>query len=289
MTDLAPDLALALELADLADAVSLTRYRAVDLDVSTKPDRSFVTEADLAVERAIRDRLAAARPDDGIFGEEFGTEGDATRQWIIDPIDGTANFLRGVPVWGSLISLAVDRTPVVGVASAPALGRRWWAATGMGAWTQAPTAELGASEGETQGAGGAVPGARRIRVSRVNELADAALSFQSIAQWRDAGYLDQLLQLSQRVWRDRAYGDLWSYMLLAEGLIDIVAEFDVKPYDLAALVPIVEEAGGRFTSITGEPGPWHGSALATNGSLHEAVLEVLPAVATTADGGDGGN
>ncbi|MFF2277463.1 inositol monophosphatase family protein [Agromyces sp. NPDC058126] len=259
MTAYADDLALALELADLADAVALARFRAADLSISTKPDRSFVTEADLAVERAIRDRLAEARPADGILGEEFGTEGDASRQWIIDPIDGTSNFMRGVPVWGALISLAVDGVPVVGVASSPAMGRRWWAAAGGGAFTtDAPGAEP-----------------RRISVSSVAELGDASLSFQSIAQWRDAGYLDRLLGLAEQVWRDRAYGDLWSYMLLAEGLIDITGEFDVKPYDLAALVPIVEEAGGRFTSIAGEPGPWHGSALATNGLLHDTVLDAL--------------
>lgn len=259
MTALAEDLALALDLADRADAISLARFRAVDLEVSTKPDRTPVTEADLAVERAIRDRLAEVRPDDGVLGEEFGTEGSAARQWIIDPIDGTANFLRGVPVWGTLIALAVDGEPVVGVASSPALGRRWWASRGAGAWT-------------TDAPGG-VP--RRIGVSSVSQLSDASLSFQSLAQWRDAGYLDQLLALSQRVWRDRAYGDLWSYTLLAEGLIDLAGEFDVKTYDLAALIPIVEEAGGRFTSIEGEPGAHHGSALATNGLLHEAVLDAL--------------
>ncbi|MFB6609505.1 inositol monophosphatase family protein [Agromyces sp. NPDC056379] len=280
---LTSDLALALELADLADAVSIGRFRAIDLDVQTKPDRSPVTEADLAVERAIRERLAAARPDDGILGEEFGAEGDGARQWIIDPIDGTANFLRGVPVWGTLISLAIDGVPVLGVASAPAMGRRWWGATGLGAWTTTSAAEAGASDAgpsnakatEVAGGDASVPGARRLQVSGVASLADASLSFQSLAQWRDAGYLDRLLALSERVWRDRAYGDLWSYMLLAEGLIDITGEFDVKPYDLAALIPIVEEAGGRFTAITGERGPWSGSALATNGALHDEVLAAL--------------
>lgn len=277
---LTSDLALALELADLADAVSIGRFRAIDLDVQTKPDRSPVTEADLAVERAIRERISAARPGDGILGEEFGTEGDGARQWIIDPIDGTANFLRGVPVWGTLISLAIDGVPVVGVASAPAMGRRWWGATGLGAWTTTSAAEAGASvagasDAEAAGGDASVPGARRLQVSGVASLADASLSFQSLAQWRDAGYLDRLLALSERVWRDRAYGDLWSYMLLAEGLIDITGEFDVKPYDLAALIPIVEEAGGRFTAITGERGPWHGSALATNGALHDEVLAAL--------------
>lgn len=257
--DLADDLRLALELADLADEISLARFRAVDLEVSTKPDRTPVTEADLAVERAIRDRLAQARPDDGILGEEFGTEGDATRQWIIDPIDGTANFLRGVPVWATLIALAIDGVPVVGVVASPAMGRRWWAVTGAGAWT-------------TDAPGGAP---RRIGVSQVAELADASLSFQSIAQWRDAGYLEPLLALAERTWRDRAYGDAWSYMLVAEGLVDIAGEFDVKVWDLAAIVPVVEEAGGRFTSITGEPGPRHGNAIATNGRLHDTVLGVL--------------
>jgi histidinol-phosphatase len=282
---LAADLALALELAEAADAVSSARFRAIDLEVQTKPDRSPVTEADLAVERAIRERIAAARPGDGILGEEFGVEGDGPRQWIIDPIDGTANFLRGVPVWGTLIALAIDGVPVVGVASAPAMGRRWWAATGLGAWTTTSEAEAGASEAgggatasgsrEPDAGAASVPGARRLQVSGVTTLADASLSFQSLAQWRDAGYLDRLLALSEQVWRDRAYGDLWSYMLLAEGLIDITGEFDVKPYDLAALVPIVEEAGGRFTDMTGAPGPWGGSALATNGALHDEVLATL--------------
>jgi histidinol-phosphatase len=284
--DLTEDLTLALELADLADAASLARFRAVDLDVQTKPDRTPVTEADLAVERAIRDRLATSRPGDGVFGEEFGSEGNTTRQWIIDPIDGTANFLRGVPVWGTLIALAIDGVPVVGVASSPAMGRRWWAARGMGAWTHASAGELGASEGAADAASARFPGARRLRVSGVERLADASLSFQSLAQWRQAGYLDRLLSLSERVWRDRAYGDLWSYTLLAEGLIDITGEFDVKPYDLAALIPIVEEAGGRFTSITGEPGPWQGSSLATNGRLHDAVLAVLAGADGDAEGAE---
>ncbi|WP_353828820.1 histidinol-phosphatase [Agromyces sp. SYSU T0242] len=261
MTDAtyADDLALALDLADLADAAAMERFRAADLRIDTKPDRTFVTEADLAVERAVRALLAERRPDDGILGEEYGTQGTASRQWIIDPIDGTSNFLRGVPVWGALIALAVDGVPVVGVASMPAFGRRWWGAKGLGA--------------QTTDAAGAAP--RDIRVSNVADLADASLSFQSIGQWRDAGYLDRLLPLAERVWRDRAYGDLWSYCLLAEGVVDIVAEFDLKAWDIAALVPIVEEAGGRVTSVTGEPGFGDGSALATNGLLHDAVADVL--------------
>jgi len=256
---LSDDLALALRLADEADRISLGSFRDRDLHVETKPDRSPVTEADLAVERAIREGLAAERPADGILGEEYGVEGDSARQWIVDPIDGTANYLRGVPVWGTLIALAVDGAPRVGVVSSPALGRRWWAVSGGGAWTtDAPGAEP-----------------RSIRVSCVAELDDASVSFQSIAQWDQAGYLDRLIALTRRIWRDRAYGDMWSYMLLAEGLLDAVGEFGVKSYDLAALIPIVEEAGGTFTSVDGTPGPGNGSSLASNGLLHPALLEAL--------------
>ena len=256
---LAADLAFALELADIADTISAERFRSLDLEVTTKPDRTPVTDADRAVEQAIRARLAAERSDDSILGEEFGTEGDSARQWIIDPIDGTAGFLRGVPVWSTLIALAVDGVPVVGVVSAPALGKRWWAATGSGAWVRD-------ADGE-----------RSIRVSGVSQLADASLSYNSIQQWDAHGHVDQLVALTRQVWRTRAYGDMWSYMMLAEGLIDVAGEYDLQPYDMAALVPIVEEAGGRFTSMTGEPGPWHGSALATNSLLHDAVLRALAA------------
>jgi histidinol-phosphatase len=256
--EFADDLDLALEMARRADAISVARFRAADLDIQLKADHTHVTDADKAVEQELRAILAQRRPGDGILGEEFGTEGDAARQWILDPIDGTANFLRGVPVWGTLIALAEAGRPVVGVVSAPLLHRRWWARRGAGAWMS-----------EDDGP------ARQIHVSSVSELGKASLSFQSIEQWEDAGALDRLLRLRRAVWRDRAYGDMWAYMLLAEGLLDIVGEFDVKTYDLAALVPIVEEAGGRFTSIDGEDGPGHGSALATNAVLHPAVLAAL--------------
>ncbi|MBG6054652.1 histidinol-phosphatase [Salinibacterium sp. CAN_S4] len=252
---LSDDLALALALAGDADLISLDRYSAVDLVVTTKPDRTPVTDADQAVERSIRSGIEAARPTDSILGEEYGTEGDSRRQWIIDPIDGTANFMRGIPIWGTLISLAIDGVPVVGVVSSPALGKRWWAATGHGAWTQAVGDD-----------------ARQIRVSAVAELADASLSYNSITGWDDEGRLDLILDLTRAVWRSRAIGEMWSYMLLAEGAIDIVTEFDLKPYDMAALIPIITEAGGRFTSVDGAAGPWNGSALATNGPLHELVL-----------------
>ncbi len=255
---LSDDLALALALAAEADLISLDRYNAVDLVVTTKPDRTPVTDADQAVERSIRSGIASARPDDSILGEEYGTEGSGSRQWIIDPIDGTANFLRGVPIWGTLIALAIDGVPVVGVVSSPALGKRWWAASGHGAW--------GAAHGEEP---------RRLAVSGVSKLADASLSYNSLKGWDDEGRLDDAVALSRAVWRSRAIGEMWSYMLLAEGAIDIVGEFDLQPYDMAALIPIIEEAGGRFTAMNGESGPWNGNAIATNGLLHDEVLALL--------------
>ena len=259
MPDLADDLALALRLADAADAQSSARFRAADLRVETKPDRTPVTDGDRAVEQAIRAILAAERPDDAVLGEEYGGEREPGRQWIVDPIDGTTNFLRGQPVWGSLIALAVDGEPVVGVASAPALGRRWWGATGQGAWA----ADLPAGA------------PTRLAVSGVRRLEDAFISYNAIQGWDDAGRLDALLALTRGSWRSRALGDFWAYALVAEGQLDVVGEHDLKVYDLAALVPIVTEAGGRFTDLAGAPGPWRGTALATNGLLHDEVLGIL--------------
>jgi histidinol-phosphatase len=254
----ADDLALALRLADAADAVSMSRFDAADLDIQTKADASHVTEADLATERVIRDTLAAERPHDGVFGEEFGVSGNAARQWIIDPIDGTANYLKGVPVWATLIALAIDGVPVVGVVSQPSIGRRWWAAQGGGAWTNAPGGED-----------------RRIHVSSVDTVEKASVSFQSIEQWDAVGRLPALLRLSRAVWRDRGYGDALPYMWLAEGRLEFVAEFGVKEYDLAALVPIITEAGGRFTSFDGDDTLSARSSLATNHVLHESFLALL--------------
>lgn len=261
---LADDLALARTLAAHADLVSMRRFRATDLEVTTKPDSTPVTDADREVEHVIREALAAARPHDAILGEEFGAsgeqhgEGRAPREWIIDPIDGTANFLRGVPIWGTLIALVIDGTPQVGVVSAPALGQRWWAAIGLGAFTQ--------QSGEHE---------RPLRVSSVSSLSDAVVSYNSLTGWIDAGRGDQVITLAQRAWRARAIGDMWSYMLVAEGAIDVATECGLQPYDMAALVPIIEEAGGRFTDIDGRDGPWFGTACATNGLLHNDVLEML--------------
>lgn len=263
--DLADDLSLALRLADAADAVAMSRFDAADLDVQLKADASHVTEADLATERAIREILAAERPTDGILGEEFGTSGDTARQWIIDPIDGTANYLKGIPMWTVLIALSIDGVPRVGVASQPALGRRWWAATGRGAWTNVPGAEP-----------------RRLSVSSVSAVADASVSFQSITQWDEVGRTEDLLRLTRAVWRDRGYGDTWPYMLLAEGRLEFVAEFGVKEYDIAALVPIIHEAGGRFTDIHGADSIGSRSSLATNGILHHDFLTLLTSPTETA-------
>ncbi len=256
----ADDLALALTLAGEADLISADRFRAADLTVDLKPDATHVTDADRAVERMLRSGIEASRPGDAILGEEFGTQGSSSRQWILDPIDGTANFLRGVPIWGTLIALAIDGDPVVGVVSSPAMGRRWWGARGHGAWAA-----------DRDG----LP--KRLSVSGIRSLDDANISYNRIDGWDEIGRIEQLLTLTRRVWRSRAIGDMWSYMLLAEGALDVVTEPGLQPYDMAALVPIVEEAGGRFTSIAGEPGPWHGSALATNAHLHDEVLQILGA------------
>lgn len=257
------DLSFARELADMADAISMDRFRSVDLVVTTKPDMTPVSDADRAVESALRAAIADSRAGDSVRGEEFGTEGDSVRQWIIDPIDGTKNYVRGVPIWATLISLAIDGVPVVGVVSAPALGTRWWGATGQGAFINE---RLGSAVSDQ---------ARRIHVSRVSELADASISLSGLTRWENAGKLPQLLELTREVWRTRDYGDMWPYMMVAEGLLEASGEYDLQVYDMAALVPIVREAGGTFTSVDGDDGPWHGSALATNGLLHDRVIAAL--------------
>jgi len=260
---LSGDLALALAAVAQADLVSKNRFQAQDLTISTKPDRTPVTDADQAVERIIRAAITASRPDDHILGEEMGSDSTTPgpqpgRQWIIDPIDGTAGFLRGLPIWGTLIALAIDGEPVVGVVSAPALSKRWYAATGHGAWMT-----TGHSSTATQ-----------ISVSAVGVVADATVSYNSLPGWIEDGRGEQVQTLATSAWRARAIGDFWAYMLVAEGSLDVAGEPDLQVYDIAALVPIVEEAGGRFSSLDGEPGIWHGSALATNGALHDEVLGI---------------
>ena len=252
------DLRLAHVMADQVDSLTMSRFKALDLHVETKPDHTPVSDADRAAEEQIRGQLARARGRDAFLGEESGATGHGARQWVVDPIDGTKNFVRGVPVWATLLGLVEDGDVVVGVVSAPALGRRWWASTGHGAWT-----------------GRSLSSAKQIHVSGVEHLADASLSYSSLGGWADRGMLRAFLSVAQDCWRTRAYGDFWSYMLLAEGAVDLAAEPELEYYDMAALVPIVTEAGGRFTSLDGEPGPWGGDALATNGLLHDEVLEQL--------------
>jgi histidinol-phosphatase len=257
VTTIADDLALALQLADLADAVTMERYGALDLRIETKPDLSPVTDADQATEDALRTTLSQQRPGDALLGEEFGgATVFAGRQWVLDPIDGTKNFVRGVPVWATLIALLDDGVPQVGVVSAPAMGRRWWAGDGEGAHT---------SFGGTT---------RRIGVSGVADLASASLSYADLTTgWDDLR--GTFLDLTDDVWRVRAFGEFWSYCLVAEGAVDIAVEPELKVWDMAPLDILVREAGGRFTNLAGTPGPHGGNALATNGLLHDEVVARL--------------
>jgi histidinol-phosphatase len=257
-TDYTDDLRLAHVLADDADSLTEARFRALDLHVMSKPDLTPVTDADQAVEESIRRTLSRVRSRDAVTGEEQGSTGHSQRRWIIDPIDGTKNFVRGVPVWATLISLVVDDEVVLGVVSAPLLQRRWWASSGNGAWT-----------------GRSLLKATRCQVSDVRRLEDASLSYASLHGWEERGQLDDMMALMRRCWRTRAYGDFWSYMLLAEGAVDIAAEPELEVYDMAALDVIVREAGGRFTSLDGTDGPFGGNVVATNGHLHEAALSFL--------------
>lgn len=252
------DLRFAHTLADAAEKITMSRFRAVDLVVESKPDLTLVSDADRAAEDLIRGILKRQRPRDAVEGEEYETTGHGPRRWVIDPIDGTHNFVRGVPVWATLIALVDNEKPILGIVAAPALGRRWWAATGSGTWT-----------------GRSLAAAKRVSVSKVSRLADASLSYSSITSWAGVQRQRAFLDLAESCWRNRAYGDFWSYMLVAEGAVDIAAEPELAVYDMAALVPIVTEAGGRFTSLEGREGPWGGNAVATNGQLHDEVLARL--------------
>jgi len=245
MGEMSADLELALRLADTADAISLGRFRARDLVVETKPDRTPVTETDTAVEKELRVMLAQERRRDAILGEEEGAVGSGRRRWIIDPIDGTRNYSRGVPVWATLIALEVDDQVTLGVVSAPALHRRWWAERG----------------------GGTHVGGDRVHVSAVHRIEDAVLSFA----------LEQALpSLAGRAWHARGYGDFWSHMLVAEGAIDgAIDAIGVSIWDLAAVQVIVEEAGGTFTDFAGEHRVDGGSAISSNGHLHSTLLEAV--------------
>lgn len=252
------DLTLAGHLADTADAITTSRFRARDLKISSKPDRTPVTDADTAVEDAIREVLAAQRPGDAVAGEERGGQDHAGgRTWILDPIDGTKNFLRGLGVWATLIALVVDGRPVVGMVSAPLLGRRWWAACGEGAWLRDAAGE------------------RRISVSGVAELGDAYVSTTDLNTWTEYHSRAAYLNLTEACWETRAFGDFWSHCLVAEGAIDLAAEPIVNPWDVAPMQVLLTEAGGRFSDLNGEERFDGGSALSSNGALHEAALGIL--------------
>ena len=258
------DLRLAHVLADAADAATMERFKALDLKVETKPDLTPVSEADKAAEELIRTSLKRTRPRDAVMGEEFGTEGHGSRRWIIDPIDGTKNYVRGVPVWATLIALTElgegGDQPVVGLVSAPALNRRWWAAKGGGAYT-----------------GRSLSQASRLRVSQVEAVRDASFAYSSLHGWEERGMLPGFLELTRSCWRSRGYGDFWPYMMVAEGSVDACAEPELSLWDMAANAIIVQEAGGTFTGLDGRAGPHSGNAVASNGLLHEEVLGYLTA------------
>jgi histidinol-phosphatase len=259
MTDLTSDLDLALTLADTADRITLDRAGAADLRIDRKPDRTPVTDADLAVEDAIRTALRAQRPQDAVLGEERGgPPANTGRVWLLDPIDGTKNFLRGVPIWATLVALVEHGRPVVGVISAPALRRRWWAATGTGAHTRD-------AHGNT----------RAITVSGVGELADAYVSTTHLGSWAEHRSRESYLSLVDATWESRAFGDFWQHCMVAEGAIDLAAEPVVSPWDVAAAQVLVEQAGGRFTDLNGVARYDGGTALSSNGLLHNAALSLL--------------
>jgi histidinol-phosphatase len=241
-------------LADEADVLALARFRDRSLVVSTKPDLTPVTEADRTVEQALRAGIGRARADHGILGEEFApSQPDSPWQWILDPIDGTKNYVRGIPVWATCIALQHDGQPVVGVVSAPALGRRWWASRREGAF----------ADGDP------------IGVSAVADIGDAQLSYDSVTGFESHGLGLRFLDLARRCWRTRGLGDFWSHVLVAEGAVDVAVEPEVSVWDVAAVQVIVEEAGGRFTDLAGNARPDGGSAVSTNGLLHDEVLAAL--------------
>lgn len=246
------------DLADIADGSTLDRFRTRDFRVEQKPDRTPVTDADLAVEDSLREVLAARCPDDVVAGEERGGAAGPGRTWLIDPIDGTKNFLRGVPAWATLIGLIEGGRPVAGMISAPALGRRWWAGAGLGAWTT-----VGATEPQ------------RVSVSGVTDLADAYVSTTHLGEWVANHSRESYLKLIDACWENRAFGDFWHHCLVAEGAIDLAAEPIVNSWDVAAVQILVEEAGGTFTDLTGQARYDGGNALSSNGHLHDAALRLL--------------
>ncbi|HEV3234623.1 MAG TPA: inositol monophosphatase family protein [Candidatus Dormibacteraeota bacterium] len=258
------DLELAIELADSADELTMRHFRSTDLVIATKPDMSPVTQADRAVEQMVAERLTLSRPDDSLLGEEFGQQGsNPRRRWIVDPIDGTKNYVRGIPVFATLLALEEDRELVVGVVSAPGLARRWYAARGEGAF----------ADGE------------RIYVSDIDRLEDAQICHAGFEYWEKSGRLDGLIELTRHAWRDRGFGDFWQHMLVAEGSVEVALDPEVSLWDLAAVKVVVEEAGGRFTDLAGVATASGGNAISSNGLLHETALALIGDRAGATGGG----
>ena len=248
------DLSFALELADLADSISLARFGAADLRVETKPDLTPVSEADRAVEEALRSAIAEARPGEDVLGEELGGgEAEAGALWVIDPIDGTRNYVRGIPIWATLIALERDGELAVSVASAPALGHRWWASRG----------------------GGAFADGSAIRVSGIRRIEDATFCYTSARSFARLGLGEAFLELAARAWVERGFGDFWMHMLVAAGAADVAVDAALQRWDVAAVQLIVEEAGGRFSALDGSPHTPGAPALSTNGALHDVIVRTF--------------
>jgi len=249
------DLELALRAADFADRLTLSMFRSGSLGIELKADRSPVTEADKGTEAVVRELVAQERPGDAVLGEEMGSSGRGPRRWLIDPIDGTVNFLRGIPVWATLLALEVDGVIDVGVVSAPALGRRWWARRGQGCY-----------------AGPAGSNGQRVQVSAVNKLSEATVSLGGIGLFNEP---ERVARLASRAKRDRGFGDFWQHVLVAEGGCEVALDPVVSIWDIAPLQVIVEEAGGRFTNFSGERQLDGGNALSSNGALHDEIVSAL--------------
>jgi len=254
----ADDMRLAHVLADTVERYTTTLFLSDELEVSTKEDGTLVTQADRHAEELLRHQLQRTRPRDVVQGEEMPTTGHGNRRWIVDPIDGTTNYIRGVPVWGTLIGLVVDDQPVLGLVAAPSLNRRWWAASGSGAWT-----------------GRSLSQARRIHVSDTAHIQNASVSHAALDKWWDHPYRSGFQNLARSCWRTRGYGDFWTHCLVAEGAVDIGLDPSLAVHDMAALAPIVTEAGGRFSDHAGVDGPFGTSAVSTNGLLHDETLRIL--------------
>ena len=246
------ELEFAHELADLAGEIGLGYFRG-SFEVTIKPDRTPVTEADLSIESAIRDAVEQRYPGDSVLGEEGGLRGEGRRRWIVDPIDGTKNFADGVQIWSNLIALAVDDEPVLGVVNLPALGERYDASRG----------------------GGARMNGAPIHVSRADRVPRSFVVFAGMGDWLSGPYAAGVQQLVSDARRDRGFGDAWGHCLVARGSADVMIELELATWDFAALQVIVEEAGGRITQFDGAPLVHGGTVLTTNGSLHEEIVATL--------------